>query len=344
MIKNPLISVIIPVYNVENFLHDCLNSVISQTYTNLEIILVDDGSSDKSGEICDEFAQKDNRIKVLHQKNSGQAVARNNALGIMQGEYLSFVDSDDIIDENYIQILFDLTKKYDTKISMAGYKEFSKNEQIQSYKTENLQNNDEKLLEPKDIFIGSCIGEPYYLTAVWRCLFHRDIFVNLRFPAGEIHEDVAIWFEIFQNCKNIAISKQYIYFWRLNLNSTVRKKIDDKFFVIIKNTAKFTNQFEEKYPEYAKFAKYKMCFVYLNLGHKIIENNSKEHYDKLPKYHAYIRNNLDLKLAMKYLKIGFTNKILFLFYIHPKLPYFSVNFYSKFIMPIKNQIKKVIKR
>ncbi|MBR6952426.1 MAG: glycosyltransferase [Campylobacter sp.] len=341
---NPLISVIIPVYNVENFLHDCLNSVISQTYTNLEIILVDDGSTDKSGEICDEFAQKDNRIKVLHQKNSGQAVARNNALGIMQGEYLSFVDSDDIIDENYIQILFDLTKKYDTKISMANYKEFSKNEQIQSYKAENLQNNDEKLLEPKDIFIGSCVEKCYYLTAVWRCLFHRDIFKNLRFPAGEIHEDVAIWFEIFNNAKKIISIKKNIYFWRDNLASTVRKKIDDKFFVIIKNTQKFTNQFELAYPQYTKFARYKMCCVYSSLSYKIISNESIEYYDSLPKYHFYVRKNLDLSLAFKYIKISFTNKILFLFYIHPKLPCNLVNFYSKFIMPIKNLIKKVIKR
>ena len=99
---NPLISVIIPVYNVENFLHDCLNSILKQTYTNLEIILVDDGSTDKSGEICDEFAKNDSRIKVLHQKNSGQAVARNNALNIASGEYIAFADSDDLIIDDYI--------------------------------------------------------------------------------------------------------------------------------------------------------------------------------------------------------------------------------------------------
>ncbi|MBO7370568.1 MAG: glycosyltransferase, partial [Campylobacter sp.] len=312
MNENPLISVIIPVYNVENFLPDCLNSVISQTYTNLEIILVDDGSSDKSGEICDEFAKNDTRIKVLHQKNSGQAVARNNALGIMQGEYLSFVDSDDIIDENYIQILFDLIKKYNTKISMAGYKEFSKNEQIQSYKAENLQNNDEKLLEPKDIFIGSCIGEPYYLTAVWRCLFHRDIFANLRFPSGEIHEDVAIWFEIFDNAKKIISSQKKIYFWRCNFNSTVRKKIDDKFFIIIKNTEKFTSKFEQKYPQYAKFARYKICLTMLVVAEKILQPQNEKYKFKITEFHKFIKKNLNIFFAFKQGNFG---KKIVLYYI-----------------------------
>lgn len=339
MVKNPLISVIIPVYNVENFLHDCLNSVISQTYTNLEIILVDDGSTDKSGEICDEFAKNDTRIKVLHQKNSGQAVARNNALDIMQGEYLSFVDSDDIIDENYIQILFDLIKKYNTKISMANYKEFSKNEQIQSYKAENLQNNDEKLLEPKDIFIGSCVGNGYFMTGVCRILYFKEIFANLRFPAGEIHEDVAIWFEIFNSTQKIATNQKNIYFYRKNPNSTTQI-LNDRFFSIIKNTQKFTNQFEKKYPQYAKFARYKICLTMLVVAAKILQPQNEKYKFKIAEFHKFIRKNLDLNFILKDIKNNFTNKNLFLFYIHPKLPDFLVNFYQKFIMPIKNLIKK----
>lgn len=104
--NNLLVSIIVPVYNVEKYLKKCVQSIINQTYKNLEIILVDDGSSDNSGKICDEFAQKDNRIKVIHKINGGQADARNKALDIMNGEWVSFVDSDDFIDKFHIENLY----------------------------------------------------------------------------------------------------------------------------------------------------------------------------------------------------------------------------------------------
>ena len=321
----PLISVIIPVYNVENFLRDCLNSVANQTYTNLEILLIDDGSTDKSGLICDEFAKNDSRFKVLHQKNTGQATARNNALNIMRGEYLSFVDSDDIIDESYIQTLFDLTQKFGTKIAMANYKEFTHIEQIQSYKAQNLQNSDEKLLEPKDIFIGSCVGDSYFMTGPCRILFHKDIFTNLRFPSGEIHEDVAIWFDIFNGTGEIATSKKNIYFYRKNANSTTQI-LNDRFFSIIKNTAKFTDTLEKNYPNLSKFAKYKMCLTMLVATEKIFEPQNEKYRFKINEFHKFIRQNLNLKFAFKQGNFG---KKLIMYYIHPKFFEFIYKIYKK---------------
>ena len=117
----PLISVIIPIYNVETFLPSCIESVINQTYENLEIILIDDGSTDKSGKICDKYSENDSRITVIHKDNEGVAEARNTGIENMSGEYFCFVDGDDYVDNEYISEMYSLTKEYDADISMCSY-------------------------------------------------------------------------------------------------------------------------------------------------------------------------------------------------------------------------------
>ena len=123
--NNELISVIVPVYKVENYLRECLDSIINQTYKNLEIILVDDGSPDKSGEICDEYALKDSRITVYHTENKGQAHARNYGLDRCRGDYITFIDSDDIVKNSYVEKLFALLKYYDSDMSACSVERFS---------------------------------------------------------------------------------------------------------------------------------------------------------------------------------------------------------------------------
>ncbi|MEI7668283.1 MAG: glycosyltransferase family A protein, partial [Erysipelotrichaceae bacterium] len=120
-----LISVIVPVYNVEKYIDRCVSSILNQTYKNLDIILVDDGSQDKSGQICDEYALKDNRIKVLHKSNGGLSDARNKGIELSKGEYISFVDSDDTISNNFIDKLYNLCVNYSSDISMCYFKQFT---------------------------------------------------------------------------------------------------------------------------------------------------------------------------------------------------------------------------
>ena len=134
MSENPLISVIIPVYNVKEFLRACVERITAQTYTNLEILLVDDGSNDGSEAICDEYAARDPRVCVLHKLNGGQASARNAALDVACGEFISFVDSDDLISLDLIETLFRLTQKFCTKIAMCGYTAFSDESEINNFK------------------------------------------------------------------------------------------------------------------------------------------------------------------------------------------------------------------
>ena len=117
----PLISIIVPVYNVKNYLEKCLQSICGQTYKNLEIILIDDGSSDGSGELCDLFAQRDGRIRVFHQANAGQSAARNRGLAVAQGEFLGFVDSDDWIESDMYEFLYRLLKENEADISICSH-------------------------------------------------------------------------------------------------------------------------------------------------------------------------------------------------------------------------------
>ena len=120
----PLISIIVPVYNVEAYLAKCVDSILAQTYTNLEIILVNDGSSDGCGRICDEYAKQDKRIKVIHKQNGGLSDARNVAIDVATGEFITFIDSDDYVTDDYIMTLYSLIEKYECKVSIALYNTF----------------------------------------------------------------------------------------------------------------------------------------------------------------------------------------------------------------------------
>ena len=123
MKEKPLISVIVPVYNVEKYIRECLDSIVNQTYKNLQIILVDDGSSDNSGKICDEFAKKDSRITVVHQENQGAGAAKNTGLELIEGEYFSIIDSDDYIDLSMYEKMVSLMKQYDSDIVQCLFKQ-----------------------------------------------------------------------------------------------------------------------------------------------------------------------------------------------------------------------------
>ncbi|MDA3077459.1 glycosyltransferase [Campylobacter sp. JMF_06 NA1] len=311
---NPLISVIIPVYNVENFLYDCLKSVISQTYTNLEIILVDDGSTDKSGEICDEFSLRDSRIKVMHQKNAGQAVARNNALEICKGEFITFIDSDDIVNENLIAILYDLTQKFNTKIAMCGYKEFYQNAEIAKILEQNKNDKNGEVIDAKEIFKGCCVGDSYFMSGVCRFLFAKEIWANLRFPVGELHEDVAIFGEIFQD-ENVAITRDNLYFYRVRHSSSMHT-LSEKYFSIFKNTEKFISSVLQKFPDLKEFCDYKRCLTILIVAEKLIEPQNHIFVQKGKNFHKIVKENLNIKFALKQGNFG---KKLILYYIHPKL-------------------------
>lgn len=203
----PLISIIVPVYNVEQYLQRCLESIINQTYKNLEIILVDDGSPDNCPQICDDYAAKDNRITVIHKKNGGLSDARNAGLDICKGKFISFVDSDDWIDKNYVKVLFDLLTETNTDIAIGN---FFKTDGSKESPTFPIQH---KTLNPTEAIICCTHGNTPAFAISCSKLYKKELFDNLRFPVGKYHEDEFTTYLLFYKSSSIAYTSQVLYYY-----------------------------------------------------------------------------------------------------------------------------------
>ena len=211
---NNLISVIIPVYNVENYLDECIQSVLQQTYKNLEIILVDDGSTDNSGVICDEYKDKDTRITVLHQKNGGISKARNVGIEYAHGEYIGFVDSDDFIHPQMYELLYAAIHKEQTDVAICREFAFFEKEElptVQSYRiteetfeTANRQKYCKKFLEA---FTGPT-------TWAWNKLYKKECLEGVRFVEGKRMEDIRFSSDIVKNIEKAVWIPERLYFYR----------------------------------------------------------------------------------------------------------------------------------
>ena len=208
-----LISVIVPVYKVEEYLNRCVDSIINQTYKNLEIILVDDGSPDNCGKICDDYAKHDKRIKVIHKKNGGLSDARNAGLDIAKGKYIGFVDSDDYISENMYEILHKELVKNRADISICDYYTFDKKYPI--FKLNDYEIKEYYNLNALDYvnITGLIPGD-----TTWNKLYKRKLFKSIRFPLNRVYEDVGTTYKIYNIAKKIITVdiKLYAYFYRKN--------------------------------------------------------------------------------------------------------------------------------
>ena len=204
----PLISVIIPVYNNEEFLRECINSVLVQTYQNLEIILIDDGSTDASGKICDEYAQRDSRIQVIHQKNAGVSAARNAGLQIARGAYIGFVDGDDYIDPDMFSCLFDLCRTSGTEIAVCGVYN----------KSGDIKFHGEVLDSPRALV--RLAGRLY----VWNKLFSRRVIKDITFRTDFLYcEDLFFCLEAFAHTDRVACTPHRKYYYRINPHSATKQ-------------------------------------------------------------------------------------------------------------------------
>lgn len=212
--QKPQISIIIPVYNAELYLARCFDSIISQTFGNYEVILVDDGSTDHSGKVCDEFAAIDSRFKIFHQLNEGPSKARNFGLEQSQGEYICFIDSDDWVHPNYLEHLLDLSTDYHADISCIKHLKTSDF-------TLDFPKSSLKIKEFTNLEILNQYDNVYntYLITVWGKLYKKDLFNHIRFAEGKLHEDVDILYKLFYQAKKTVISNQVLYFYWKHANS-----------------------------------------------------------------------------------------------------------------------------
>lgn len=205
-----LVTVIIPVYNVEKYLERCINSVIKQSYSELEIILVDDGSTDKSYEICKKFALKDSRIKVFHKSNGGLSSARNFGLKMSLGKYIVFIDSDDYISSEMISVLYDALTESNSDLAICDFVK-GDNDKYSFIQT----NVKIRTLNPKEAL--ECIylndhNKLQYVTACWK-LYKRNLFDNIKYPEGKLFEDIYTTHKIYGCCKSIAVVNSALYYY-----------------------------------------------------------------------------------------------------------------------------------
>ncbi|GHT56216.1 hypothetical protein FACS1894109_04510 [Spirochaetia bacterium] len=224
--EHPLLSIIIPVYNLKPYLTRCIDSVIGQTYTNLDIIIVDDGSTDGSGAICDLYKQKDNRITVIHKPNGGLSDARNAGLDIVKGELIGFVDADDWIDTDMYALLVDNHIKTGADIVICGY--YENKDIFFVHKQKKHPYFDENKILTKTEGINLLISDKEITSHVWNKLYTKKMFAECRYPVGKIYEDTYVMHNIFCNANNISVIKDYKYHYFFRKKSIVnRRKISD---------------------------------------------------------------------------------------------------------------------
>lgn len=206
------VSVIVPVYNAAEYLEECLMSIISQTYKNLEIILINDGSKDNSGEICDQYKAVDNRIIVIHQDNQGVSSARNRGIEIASGQLITFVDSDDIIDPEMVERLCNDLKDDQADIAICSYRTFRESG------SEDIGNSGRKYVFSKDEAIANLISGKYYIGGLCTKLYRTDIIKGCRLDERiRINEDVLMNYYVFQNAQKVVFNDSCMYNYRANV-------------------------------------------------------------------------------------------------------------------------------
>ena len=205
--EKALISIIIPVYKVEKYLEKCIQSLINQTYENLQIILVDDGSPDNCGKICDEYAKKDHRIEVIHKSNGGLSDARNKGLEIAKGEYIGFIDSDDYIESDMYEVLYNLLKQYNADVSICNFYTVSQGK-ISIKNADNGINEYNRIEILKEILLDKNIQ-----SYAWNKLYKKELFDEIKYPVGKKYEDIGTTFYLLEKCNKVVVTGKPEYYY-----------------------------------------------------------------------------------------------------------------------------------
>lgn len=329
--KYPLISVIVPVYNVEKYIRRCVDSIIGQTYKNLEILLVDDGSNDLSTEICDEYAEIDMRVRVFHKKNGGLSSARNLGLENAKGEYVGFVDSDDWIEKDTYSYCIDLIKNENCKVDVVQFGMScvkDEKEQVKVRKEKITRHENKDILNY--LMIQSTKTDSYF--SVVRCLFSRNILQDERFPLGRVNEDIVFKYRVLDKASVIIDSNciKYYYFQGAgSITTDGLKKRDFDLYIAAGELKALTDK--EDYGEIKKMGEVKYARTSFSLLCKIayfgISDESIDKADVVKKLQTELRKNF--KLLFK-APMAFSRKIcLLLLVIDFRLLEIPVKLYRK---------------
>lgn len=281
--NDSLISVIVPVYKVEQYIDQCIKSLINQTYKNIEIILVDDGSPDNCGYICEDYAKKDNRIKVIHKKNGGLSDARNAGIQIANGEYIGFVDSDDYLDSSFFEYLMNLISKNNADIAECYSVSF-----LDGNVPKPKYYSEMKILNAKQWITETNLGD--FISCVeWNKLYKRELFNNVEYPVGRHFEDEATTYKVIYKSKLIVRGRSELYFYRQRNDSITGQdknitEIKQRFLSLYEKCVYF-KEINEKDLEIFSYSK---LLIYLISTYSVWEKTEFENKDN---WLSIIKNN-----------------------------------------------------
>jgi len=299
----PLISVIIPVYKAEAYLDKCMDSVLNQTYRNLEIILVDDGSPDQSGAVCDRYAEKDPRVCVIHKKNGGAADARNHGLDKARGDYVAFVDSDDWIELNMYEQLLEQLQENNVKLCVCGRFDVINGEKVAGLGPKSNGRITEKeafrkLLVEKELDSSPCDK-----------LYDKSIFAELRFPVGVINEDAAIIHQIIANAGEICLLDKRLYYYNHHAESVTTSSFSEKKLIMKKHAEHTVEYITAQYPDLNDVAQAYLAKRYIELcvcivrADKEVQKLQRSLYEEMMRYVHSVKQFLQTKDRVKYIML-----------------------------------------
>ncbi len=262
-----LISVIIPVYNVKPYLQMCAETVFAQTFRNLEIIFVDDGSTDGSGELCDELARKDPRVRVIHQENGGLSDARNTGIMASTGAFLFFLDSDDAISPVTLAHLWTACIRTRADVAIGDFIRFSE----EKVPTERRQFTTEAV-DTEEAIRRLLLHQECVHTA-WGKLFRRKLWETMRFPKGLLNEDHAVIYDVMVNVKKAAFVKDALYYYRIRQGSIMTSRITERNLPLLDTSERVTNMIIERYPSLREPAIRLHVVVYMRFLSDLLETD-----------------------------------------------------------------------
>ena len=287
--KRPLISIIVPIYKVEEYLPECVESILAQSFEDFEAILVDDGSPDNCGNICDEYAKKDKRIRVIHKENGGLSDARNKGIDAARGQYLTFMDSDDTITENYMEYLYSAAKEHDADIVQASLAK-SRDKIGTNRPDRRGKEYDIRIMNMKDALFDYLTCRTLYGNAVCK-LYKREVFGKIRYPKGKLTEDEYTTYKVIMRSNTVVCVPERIYYYRIHQGSIVRSYSERRFEPCREIPREIREALRKEGIDMESAVDYKAMRLQLKIYNDFVEGGQYQNYKKnLKEIEDYIKS------------------------------------------------------
>lgn len=277
------VSIVLPIYNVQQYLDRCMDTLFNQTYKDIEILMINDGSTDKCGEMCDRYRQIDSRVCVFHKANGGLSDARNYGIERAHGNYITCIDPDDFVDVNYVEYLAELVKKYNTKMAICQHRVIYDNGTIKDF-----GKCGDEVLDNK-VCIERMLYHDVIDTSAWGKIYRKDLFENVKYPKGKIFEDIGTTYELMLQCSRIAVGYESRYNYIFHNQSIVNSEFSISKFDLIEMTDKMGKDVLNVFPELINAVKRRQVYSRIStLNQMLLESGYKNERKNIL---CFIKNN-----------------------------------------------------